>query len=362
MQVHPIEVWDLLDLLGLPPEWDRAGVPRLLRAGQRAESVRRGAGSHGPPVPGRRTRAGSGVARRRRAPDRSLPPEGRHGAARAARRGEHSPPQAGDARAPGGDSGPARAHADSASDLPAHARAAAPLRRRRAARDPHRGPAGRRPFRRPERGGARPLRRRGGVHLADLPAGVRRGAVGGRLRHDDLPAPPRQQLRGPAGDVREAPRRLAVRDRRVDGGRGGGRARRRGPRRGSGRGRPRRPGHQRAGRRGTGRDRPSAGAHPRVAAGQQAREPDRRAGRSDAGRLPAGHGVHAVHGHHGLPAARPAGTRRPAPALLLPDAAARFRPLPARMPGAASTANRSSAGSAKARPICCCAPTPPPRG
>ena len=25
MQVHPIEVWDLLNLLGLPPEWDRPG-------------------------------------------------------------------------------------------------------------------------------------------------------------------------------------------------------------------------------------------------------------------------------------------------------------------------------------------------
>jgi hypothetical protein len=28
MQVHPVEVWDLLNLLGLPPEWtDTAFVP-----------------------------------------------------------------------------------------------------------------------------------------------------------------------------------------------------------------------------------------------------------------------------------------------------------------------------------------------
>ena len=234
MQVHPIEVWDLLDLLGLPPEWT---APAFLDFFEQVNE------------PSPSAEALDRMARLFQAVEREQAPVSRDAVERLTglsrlkagtvlralpRRGEHSPPPARDARAPGGDSRTARAHADSASDLPEHAGAAAPLRRRRAARDPHRGPAGRRPFRRPERGGARPLRRRGGVHLADLPAGVRRGAVGGRLRHDDLPAPPRQQLRGPAGDVREAPRRLAVRDRRVDGGRGGGRARRRGPRRGSG--------------------------------------------------------------------------------------------------------------------------------
>ena len=31
MQVHPIEVWDLLNLLGLPPEWTAKGVSQLFR-------------------------------------------------------------------------------------------------------------------------------------------------------------------------------------------------------------------------------------------------------------------------------------------------------------------------------------------
>jgi hypothetical protein len=29
MQVHPVEVWDLLNLLGLPPTWDAAGFVRF---------------------------------------------------------------------------------------------------------------------------------------------------------------------------------------------------------------------------------------------------------------------------------------------------------------------------------------------
>ena len=46
----------------------------------------------------------------------------------------------------------------------------------------------------------------------DLQAGLQRGTVGGRFRDDDLPAAARQQLRGPARDVREAPRHGAARD------------------------------------------------------------------------------------------------------------------------------------------------------
>src|SRR5690606_12851919 len=31
MQVHPIEVWDLLDLLGVPPEWGEAAFLRFFQ-------------------------------------------------------------------------------------------------------------------------------------------------------------------------------------------------------------------------------------------------------------------------------------------------------------------------------------------
>ena len=39
MQVHPIEVWDLLDLLGLPPEWNAQGVSRLFPGHRAGESL-----------------------------------------------------------------------------------------------------------------------------------------------------------------------------------------------------------------------------------------------------------------------------------------------------------------------------------
>ena len=81
------------------PGMDGAGVPPLLRAGRPAESLPGGVRPHGAALPGRRARPRGGVARRRPAPDRTLAPEGRDGAARPARRGEHSPPPARDPRA-----------------------------------------------------------------------------------------------------------------------------------------------------------------------------------------------------------------------------------------------------------------------
>ena len=42
MQVHPVEVWDLLDLLGLPPEWDAQSVPAFFEEiSHRARRTRR---------------------------------------------------------------------------------------------------------------------------------------------------------------------------------------------------------------------------------------------------------------------------------------------------------------------------------
>ena len=50
MQMHPIEIWDLMDLMGLPPGVECGRIPRLLRAGQPTQPVWSGAGSHGTDV------------------------------------------------------------------------------------------------------------------------------------------------------------------------------------------------------------------------------------------------------------------------------------------------------------------------
>ena len=39
MQVHPVEVWDLLNLLGLPAAWDAAGFVEFFTEIEAAEPI-----------------------------------------------------------------------------------------------------------------------------------------------------------------------------------------------------------------------------------------------------------------------------------------------------------------------------------
>ena len=55
MQVHPVELWDLLDLLGLPPRGGRA-LPSVLRVDREARAIARGVGRAGSDVPRGRAR------------------------------------------------------------------------------------------------------------------------------------------------------------------------------------------------------------------------------------------------------------------------------------------------------------------
>ena len=144
MQMHPVEVWDLLNLLGLPPEWTDDAFLRFFD--DLAEPS---------PPPERRWTAWRGCSRRSNAPMEPPVPEA---AARLtgltrlktnkvlrALRDEAGNPAApvGDPRAARGPGDPAHAHADPASDLAPYTRAAAPLPRGRDALHPDRPTPGR---------------------------------------------------------------------------------------------------------------------------------------------------------------------------------------------------------------------------
>ena len=203
MQVHPVEVWDLLDLLGLPPEWTADAFLKffedidhpnpspeaLERMAQLFRAVERDYG---------------GLHGRRPTPDRAVPVEDGQGAARATRCSQYSAPADGDTGASCGSGGSPRAHADPAPGLEAHPRIAAPVLQGGDAVDPDRGAPGRGPFHRHDAGGACALQRRRGVHRPHLRQGVRPRALGGGIRDDDLPPPSREQLRRVTQHVRKS--------------------------------------------------------------------------------------------------------------------------------------------------------------
>ena len=52
MQVHPIEVWDLLDLLGLPPEWTAEAFLRFFDDIGQSNLASEDYGTRGAAIPG----------------------------------------------------------------------------------------------------------------------------------------------------------------------------------------------------------------------------------------------------------------------------------------------------------------------
>ena len=248
MQVHPIEVWDLLDLLGLPPEWTETAfldffkevrqpspsaealdrMARLFQAVERCYGeVSRDAVHDLTDLSRLRASALLRALRDEASiPRRRLETAERRAAVRVMlantpiRRliSRHNP------------------------------RPVAPLRRRRRRVVRHRESAGTGPFRHDERSRTRSLRSRGRVRLDDLQTGGQGTAFRGRLRDDDLPPPSRQQLRRVERHPLDAPAGRA----RIAACPGGGCARRRSARRGSGHRRTPRSGVAGVGGRGTG--------------------------------------------------------------------------------------------------------------
>ena len=95
LQVHPIEVWDLLALLGLPPEWTADAFVQFFEDAGPGKPVTGGDGAPGGALPVSGGALRGGPEGRGAAPDRTLlrpsRPEGPEGATR---RGEYSPPEA----------------------------------------------------------------------------------------------------------------------------------------------------------------------------------------------------------------------------------------------------------------------------
>ena len=302
MQVHPVEVWDLLHLLGLPPEWSADAFLRFFedleqpspssRALDRMaglfRAVERSWGEVATEDAQRLTALSrfkaNKVLRALRdpasIPRRQLETEERRAALRIVQ--AHTP--------------------DPAAGLAAYAGAVAPLLQGRDADHPDRRALGGRSLHRHERRGAGALRRGRGVHRKHLEPGGRRRTHRGGIRDDHLPPSAGEQLPCPARHPAEASRRHRGGRPGPPGRLGRGRPRRRNHGRNAGRRRDRRAGAAGAGRRRSARRRAPARRHRPPPARQQARLPEASARRAERSRLRADDGVHPVHRHHGLSA------------------------------------------------------------
>ena len=94
MQVHPIEVWDLLNLLGLPSEWTSQAFLRFVSDSGDSNPSPQAMYRLGDVVPGGRTRLRSNRARNCDAPSRQFEYEGEATTETAARRIERTVPAA----------------------------------------------------------------------------------------------------------------------------------------------------------------------------------------------------------------------------------------------------------------------------
>ena len=75
MQVHPVEVWDLLDLLGLPPDWTADAFLKFFEDLDHPSPSPEALERMGASVPGRRAGPRRGIDGRRPTPDRSVSAE-----------------------------------------------------------------------------------------------------------------------------------------------------------------------------------------------------------------------------------------------------------------------------------------------
>ena len=156
MQVHPIETWDLLALLGLPAEWTESAFLQFFEDLEHPNPSARSAGTAGASVPQRRTRLRRSVERERATHCRPLAAANAQAAERPARPIDHSAPPVAGERTRSGTGADAFANAHPPSGVALHAATAAPLRQGRTAGFPHR---------RARRGGSLPADDRRGTSL-----------------------------------------------------------------------------------------------------------------------------------------------------------------------------------------------------
>ena len=120
MQVHPVEVWDLLELLGLPPEWTATAFlgffDDVAQPSPSADALERMARLFRSVEPRLRRNFERGRAR----PGRPVAAEGQQGSPRAPQRRQHSAASVGDGGAAGGGQDHAGEHAVAEPDLETH--------------------------------------------------------------------------------------------------------------------------------------------------------------------------------------------------------------------------------------------------